>query len=188
MPMEEGTNPQTEQVIVPNQNEETESFTREYVQQLRAEAKNRRKDNELLQAQLSKFKGIEALLGSEDTPETLKTKMSELQNTNQTLVNKLTHQRIETVATKASAKSNADPELTLAYLQAKGMLDIDVESSTFENDIEKAVAKAVKEKPSLLMQQPTPIGDVPGSPSIAPNKMTEDDFMNQLIRRKTGRN
>jgi len=185
MPEQTGTIPQT--TTLPPQNEAVETFDREYVQSLRAEGKSKRLEIDNLKKQLDKYKGIESLLGSEETPETLKQKLSDLQNTNQSLQTKYVQTRIETVITRASAKNSTDPELTLAYMQSKGLLkDLDVESSTFESDIEKLVAKVVKDKPSLSMQPIPQIGDIPGNPSLDTGKFSEDDFMNRQIRKKAG--
>jgi len=106
----------------------------------RTNAKTERSSNDRLKIALAKELGLEV---EDATPEQLTKQLAETRN-------KLRSVQVESVFNRVANQLDADPELTLAVLQKRGLLkDLDPEDEDFERQLGDMVKSVVKANPKL---------------------------------------
>ena len=99
---------------------EPQTFTEDYVKQLRSEAAKHRKEKQELKQFKDKYDKISKLFDGDDDPEeqlnATKQKLQEYES-------ELTGLKLRSTVQSEAAKQEADPDLTQAYLQSTGALN-----------------------------------------------------------------
>lgn len=153
-----------------------QTFTAEYVAELRKEAAKHRTEKKKTESQLAAV--LKALgVGDEVDPDKLKTQLAEKDKRIRTLA-------LEKAFGKVAEKLGADPDLTLAVLHRKGVLDtLDADDAKFTTALEAEVKAALEANPKLKATETKKAGDSGTSGTGEGGKVT----MNDLIRRAAGR-
>jgi len=155
--------------------DDQQTFDAEYVQKLRKEAAKYRTDKNKAEQRL---KAIQKALGLDDDPDPdeLKKQLTERDQRIRTLA-------IENAFGKVASKLGADPDLTLAVLHRRGVLDtLDVDDSSFAETLEAEVKKLLDANPKLKATDTQKSGD--GGTDKTPDPKLS---INDLIRRAAGR-
>lgn len=152
-----------------------QTFSEDYVKKLREEAAKHRKEKQQLKEYKDKYEKVSQLFDGKDDPE------KQLEETNKKLQDyeqKIASLRLTHTIQSEAGRLEADPDLTMAYLQSNGDLDgVEPDDSV---TISEKIKAAMKAKPSLK------VGKVTTTDTGGGNKSGRQSMNEWLAQRLSG--